>query len=121
MVDLVLQIRKYKTKYDGTNVTNKVTAIKDTVMIPRYEAAISVITPDREVVRQVLEELGVDPGKHGIYYAFGLALSSAKFSHSGAVLAKIAAALKARFVGLGADPAVIDEITKAIIGTAPYY
>jgi len=115
------QFTKYKLKYDGANVTAVLTAIRDTVMIPRFQVATQLIVQDREKVRQILEEMGVDVGLHGIHYAFGFALSSAKFSHSGPTLQRIAAALKARFVALGAIPEVCDAIASAITGYKPYY
>jgi len=115
------QLEKYSAKYSGENVRVALTAIKDTVMDPRYEVAISVITQDREVVRRILTEMNVPVGKHGIHYAFAFALSSAKFSHSGRVLASLAMGLKERFVALGASPEVCDAIIEALIGVTPYY
>jgi hypothetical protein len=120
-VTQIEQLRKYGLKYDADNVTAALTAIRDTIMIPRFQVAVQLITQDREKVRQVLTEYGVDPGLHGIHYAFGFAVSSAKFSHSGPVLQKVVAALKARFVALGAIPGVCDAIAAAITGYTPYY
>jgi len=118
---LILQLEKYKAKYSGANVTTVLTGIKDDIMVPRYEAAVTVIVTDRETVRGILNEMGVDPGLHGIHYAFGLAVSSAKFSHSGAVLQRVVSALRARFVALGANPDVCDAIAEALTGYRPYY
>ncbi|TDA41327.1 MAG: hypothetical protein DSO07_05275 [Thermoproteota archaeon] len=115
------QFNKYKLKYSGANVTAVLTAIKDTVMVPRFQVATQLIVQDREKVRQILEENGVPPGLHGIYYAFGFALSSAKFSHTGATLQTIASALKARFAGMGADTTILNAIAAALTGYAPYY
>ena len=115
------QFNKYKLKYSGANVTTALTAIKDSVMIPRFQVATQLIVQDREKVRQILEENGVLPGLQGIYYAFGFALSSAKFSHTGATLQTVASALKARFAGMGADPAILDSIAAALTGYTPYY
>ena len=120
-VTLLEQLKKYELKYDGDNVTAVLTAIRDTIMVPRFQVAVQLITQDREKVRLVLTEHGVDPGLHGIHYAFGFAVSSAKFSHSGPVLQKVVAALKARFVALGAIPEVCDAIAAALTGYSPYY
>jgi hypothetical protein len=117
----VLQLNKYKLKYDGANVTTVLTAIKDAVMVPRYQAAVTQITQDRETVRTLLEGMGVDPGLHGIHYAFGFAVSSAKFSHSGAVLQRTVSALRARFLALGGIADVLDAIAEALTGYTPYY
>lgn len=115
------QITKYPLKYSGANVTAVLTAIKATVMDPRYQAAVSVVTQYRETIRRVLEENGVPPGIHGVHYAFGFAVASAMFSHSGPTLARTIAALKARFVGLGALPDICDKIAEALTGFVPYY
>jgi len=117
----IQQLQKYELKYSGTNVTAVLTAIKSTVMEPRYEAAVILITADREIVRRILEENDVPPGRHGIHYALGFAISSAKLSHSGPVLLRTAQALKARFVALGADPVIADKIISALAGVSPYY
>jgi hypothetical protein len=118
---LTLQLEKYKLKYDGANVTTVLTAIKDTIMVPRFEAGVTSIVQDRETVRGILNEMGVDAGLQGIHYAFGFAVSSAKFSHSGPVLMRVISALKARFVALGADSDVCDAIAEALTGYTPYY
>ena len=117
----VTQNNKYALKYDGENVTAALTAIKSTVMDPRYQAAISVVTQHREAVRRVLEENDVPVGLHGIHYAYGLAIASAMFSHSGPTLARVVTALKQRFVALGAIPTICDTIAEALTGFKPYY
>ena len=117
----IQQFTKYQLKYSGANVTTVLTAIKSSVMEPRYEAAISQVTDAREVARKILNENGVEPGKWGIHIAFAMALASAKFSFAGPTLAKVAQALKARFVGLGADPTICDKLIEAIVGALVYY
>jgi len=115
------QLGKYSGKYSGTNVTTVLTAIKSTVMDPRYQAAISVVTQYREMIRNILNENGVAPGLHGIHYAFGFAVVAAMWSHSGAALARTVTALKQRFVAEGALPDICDKIAEALTGFKPYY
>jgi len=117
----VIQNNKYALKYDGDNVTAALTAIKATVMDPRYQAAISVVTQHREVARRVLEENDVPVGLHGVHYAYAFTIASAMFSHSGSVLARIVTALKQRFVALGAIPTICDIIAEQLTGFKPYY
>jgi len=117
----VSQLVKYQLKYDPDNVRVALTAVRDTVMIPRYQAAISALTSDREIVRDILAQYNVPPGLHGIHYAFGFAVSSAKFSHSGPALATVVQALKYRFVALGGIPEVLDAIAEALTGFRPQY
>jgi hypothetical protein len=112
---------KYQLKYDPDNVRVALAAVRETVMIPRYQAAVSAITSDREIVRDILAQFNVPPGLHGIHYAFGFAVSSAKFSHSGPTLATVVQALKYRFVSLGGIPEVLDAIAEALTGFKPSY
>jgi hypothetical protein len=112
---------KYQLKYDPDNVRIALTAVRETVMIPRFQAAVSAITSDREIVRSILATHNVPPGLQGVHYAFGFAVSSAKFSHSGPALATIVQALKYRFVALGALPEVLDDIAEALTGFRPAY
>ena len=117
----VSQLRKYHIKYDPDNVRTALSELRDTVMLPRYQAAVSALTSDREIVRNILSQLNVPPGLHGIHYAFGFAVSSAKFSHSGPALATTVQALKYRFVALGGIPHVLDAIAEALTGFKPAY
>jgi hypothetical protein len=115
------QLKKYQLKYDPENVRTALSEVRDAVMLPRYQAAISALTSDREIVRNILAQFNVPPGLQGIHYAFGFAVSSAKFSHSGPALATAVQALKYRFVALGGIPEVLDAIAEALTGFKPAY
>jgi hypothetical protein len=117
----VSQLVKYQTKYDADNVRVSLTAVRDAVMLPRFQAAVSAITSDREIVRSIIATHNVPPGLQGVHYAFGFAVSSAKFSHSGPALATIVQALKYRFEALGGIPEVLDDIAEALTGFRPAY
>lgn len=112
---------KYPLKYDGENVTTKLTAVKP-LMELRYEAASSVIDTAVEAARSILSAKGVPTGQWAIYIAFAEILASKTLKHKGATLDAEASGLKQYFVTAhGADPAILDEIITAIIGAVPAY
>jgi len=113
--------RKYNAKYDGTNVTNAITAVKD-IMDMRYQSAISVTFDVVDRVKALLAEKGVPPTQYAVYLSFALALASKTYSHSGNSLAIMASALKAQWKEEhGADPAILDAIIQEVTGlVAPY-
>jgi len=113
--------KKYSTKYDGTNVTNAVTAVKE-IMDMRYQSAISVTFDVVDRIKALLADKGVAPTMYAVYLSFGLALASKTYSHSGNSLALTASALKAQWVEEhGADPAILDAIIQEVTGlVAPY-
>lgn len=114
-------LEKYRAKYVPDTVGARFGAVKS-LMDARYESASSPIVNVIETVRNILTENGVPPAYWGMYISFGEILASKAFSHSGAVLEKIASGLKQAWVtGKGADPAILDKITEAIIGTVPPY
>jgi len=114
-------IEKYTAKYDGANVTARLTAVKP-LMDLRYEAASSPVVNNVEIVRNILESAGVPTGTHGIYYAFGQLVAKAAFSHSGLTLQKVVAGLKKYFVTAhGADPTILDSIIAELTGVTPAY
>jgi len=114
-------LEKYRAKYVPDTIGTRFGAVKS-LMDARYESASSPIVNVIETVRNILTENGVPPAMWGMYIAFGEILASKAFSHSGAVLEKIASGLKQAWItGKGADPAILDKITEAIIGTVPPY
>jgi hypothetical protein len=117
----VSQLTKFQAKYDADNMRVALSAVRDSVMIPRFQAAVSAIASDREIVRSIIAAHNVPPGLQGVHYAFGFAVSSAKFSHSGPVLATVVQALKYRFAALGGIPTVLDDIAEALTGFRPAY
>jgi len=113
--------QKYDIKYDGDNVTTKLTAVKD-IMVARYEASSSVIYNAVETARDVLSNEGVPTGQWAPYIAFAEVLAKLTFSHKGATLSKEVAGLKSAYVTMhGCDGTVLDKIIQSILGTLPAY
>jgi hypothetical protein len=113
--------QKWKAKFDPDTIATRFEQVKD-IAQERYEAAQSVIATVVDEARNTLTDLGVPPAQWGMYLAFVEQLAKASFSHRGAVLEKIAAGLKARYVtALGADPTVLDQLAQIVIGTVPPY
>jgi len=114
-------LEKYRAKYVPDTVGTRFSQVKS-LMDARFESASSPIANVIETVRVILTENGVPPALWGMYIAFGEILASKAFSHSGAVLEKVASGLKQAWVtGKGADPAILDKIIEAIIGAVPPY
>jgi len=112
---------KYELKYDGTNVTNRLTAVKS-IMDARYETAVSAIYNAVEVARNILSEEGVPTGQWAPYIAFAEMVAKAMFSHSGLTLQKEVSGIKSYFVtAYKCDAKVLDRIIEALIGAVPPY
>ncbi len=112
---------KYVTKYDGANVTARLTAVGE-IKNRRYQAGSSTIYNIVETVRGILESSGVPALAHGMYYAFAQKITKLTFSHSGATLSQMVSGLKAQWVtAYKADPAILDKIILAVLGTVPPY
>jgi len=113
--------KKYDLKYDGTNVTNRLNAVKD-LMDGRYEAASSVIYNVVETVRDILSDEGVPSGLWAMYISFAERIAKLSFSHKGLTLEKEVSAEKQYFItAYKADPAILDRIIEAVIGMVPPY
>ena len=113
--------QKYYLKYDGGNVTTRLTAVKD-LMDARYEGATSVIYDVVERVRDILSEEGVPTGLWAKYLSFAQILAKLTFSHKGATLQKEASGVKNYFItAYKADPAILDRIIEVVIGVIPPY
>jgi len=112
---------KYYLKYDGTNVTTTLTAVKS-IMGARYEGAQSVIYNVVETVRGILSDQGVPTGLWATYISFAEILAKLTFSHKGQTLQKEVSGVKNYFVtAYEADPSVLDRIIEAVLGTVPPY
>jgi len=112
---------KYVVKYDGTNVTTKLTAVQP-IMQARYEAAQSAIYNAVETVRSILSDQGIPGTLWAGYLAFGEQIAKLTFSFKGLALAKEVSAKKAKFVtAYNLDPKILDAIAAAITGGLPAY
>jgi hypothetical protein len=109
------RVTKFSAKTAPDRVGTRYEASK-TIAISRYADAVSPRSAVQEAVRNILETNGVPAGFHGVYYAFAFQVLSKAFSHSGASLVKVVNGLKAKFTAFGADPAILDQITKLFIG-----
>ena len=114
-------VTKYNLKYDGANVTTRLTAVKD-LMDARYEGAQSVIYEVVENVRDLLSSEGVPTGFWGKYIAFAEILAKLTFSHKGLTLQKEIGGVKSHFITAhNCDPSILEKIIEKIIGFVPPY
>lgn len=112
---------KYTAKYSGDNVTATFTAVRD-LMYARYEGAVSTIYNVVEVTRDILSQEGVPTGLWATYMAFAQMLARLTFSHKAKTLQAEISGLKNYFItAYKADPAILDRIVEAVLGTVPPY
>ena len=113
--------KKYELKYDGTNVTNRLTNVKD-IMDARYEGAQAIIYQVVEATRDILSEEGVPTGLWATYLSFAQILAKLTFSHKGITLQKEASGVKNYFISsYNADPTILDRILETVLGLVPPY
>jgi hypothetical protein len=98
------------------DVTGARYAASKPIAVKRELAGAGPIAELIELTRNILESKGVPAGQHGVYYAFVEKIRKAAFSHSGTTLTNLVAGLKQAFTQKGCDPAVLDVLSKLIIG-----
>jgi len=114
-------VNKYQLKYDGTNVTNRLTALGSLVE-ENYETGVSVTYNAVGIAKNILANLGIPPGHWGYYIAFAEQVARYTVHYGGQTLQLRVSALMSYYVtAYQADPSVLTQIAQAIIGTAPPY
>jgi hypothetical protein len=98
------------------DVTGARYAASKPIAVKRELAGAGPISEIIELTRNILESKGVPAGQHGVYYAFVEKIRKAAFSHSGATLTAYVNGLKAAFAQKGCDPAILDTLSKLIVG-----
>jgi len=114
-----IRTRKYDLGLIPDNVRAKFDALKP-LMLDQQEARQAEIVDFETKVRQILDDYGIIGNFRIPYLNFARALYAHKGHNSGVALRKLAAAEKAKFVQMGLDPAILDEIIYAVIGAAAY-
>jgi len=115
------QISKYTLKYDADNVKAVLTAIHDTIMVPRYQGAVVATRANIDRVKAILAEKGVPIGNYGVCISLGEVITKLLFSHTGASLISAVNGVKQRFVALGCPSDVADAVVSALIPAGTYY
>jgi len=106
---------KYTAKTAPDIVAARYAAAKD-LAVKRQLAGAGPIAEIIELARNILESEGVPAAQQGIYFAFVEKVRKAAFSHSGTTLSNFVQGLKALFTQRGCDPAVLDLLSKLIVG-----
>lgn len=109
------RFEKYTAK-TPPDVTGARYAAAKTLAVKRQLAGAGPIAEIIELTRNILESKGVPAGQQGVYFAFVEKVRKAAFSHSGTTLSNFVAGLKALFAQKGCDPAVLDVLSKLIVG-----
>ena len=114
-------VNKYALKYDGTNFTNRLTAL-GTLVEENYETGISNTYDAVGIVKNILANNGVPPGQWAPYIAFGEEVSKYAIKYGGITLQTRVSALMTFFENAqGANPSILTQIAQSIIGVAPPY
>jgi len=111
--------RKYELTVNGDIVKTKFDALKD-FMVEQQQAQQALIESMETSVRAILDESGVVGNFRIAYLNFARRLFAAKGSQTGAALAKVVSAEKAKAVALGLDSTVLDKIANVVAGTTGY-
>jgi len=114
-------VSKYSLKYNGTNVTNRLTALGSLVE-ENYETGVSVTYNAVGIAKNVLANLGIPPGHWGYYISFAEEIAKYSVHYGGQTLQIRISAIMSYFVtAYQADPSVLTQIAQAVVGTAPPY
>jgi len=114
-------VQKYELKYNGTNVTNRLTAL-GTLVEENYETGVSNTYSAVQIVKNLLANLGVPPAQWGVYIAFGEKVAKYSVKYGGATLQIRISALEQFFENdFDANPSILTQIAQAITATAPPY
>ena len=98
------------------DVTGARYAASKAIAVKRELAGAGPISEIIELTRNILESEGVPAAQQGVYYAFVEKVRKALFSHTGNTLKAYIDGLKAWFAQKGADPSVLDKLSKLIVG-----
>jgi len=111
--------RNYDLSVIPDNVRAKFEARKS-AMLDGQEEMQALIVDVETCVREVCDEHGVVGNLRVPYLNFARALIRAKGHNSGLALVKIKDAEKAKFVALGLDADILDEVAKCVVAEVGY-
>ncbi len=114
-------VNKYSLKYNGTNVTNRLTAL-GTLVEENYETGISNTYNAVQIAKGVLENNGVPPALWGMYIAFAEEIAKYSVKYGGSTLQARVNALAQFFENaFDANPSIMTQIAQAILGVSTPY
>jgi len=111
--------RKYSLAVIADNVRAKFAALLP-LMQDLQESRQAEIVQFETAIRNILDDFGTVGVNRVPYLNYGRALYGHMGHQSGIALRKAATAEKAKWVSLGLDATVLDQITTAVIGAAVY-
>jgi len=114
-------VNKYSTKYNGTNVTNRLTAL-GTLVEENYETGISNTYNAVQIAKTVLANAGVPPAQWGMYISFAEELAKYAVKYGGATLqARVNATAIQWENAYDANPSILTQIAQAVLGVSTPY
>jgi len=113
------RVRNFDLSVIPDNVRAKFEARKAS-MLDGQEEAQSIIVAVETCVREVCDERGVLGVFRVPYLNFARSLIRAKGHNSGLALVNLKNAEKAKFVALGMDPDILDEVARCVVPEVGY-
>lgn len=113
--------QKYQAKYDPTTIGNRFTQVQAVALARAQEGMVTVATI-RDLVRPLLDEVGISGGQRGTYLAFAMAILKHALRVKGEAAVNVANGLKSYFVqAYGLNPEICDRIINLVVAWAGYY
>jgi len=112
------RIERFAAKHPTVRHRRKARCDKD-VATKKYLEGVAPHVETIERARNIFDNMGVPAAQQGVYYAFvqkAQKLRKAALRHSGESLRKEIENLKAEFVQKGCDPAILDVLSKLVVG-----
>jgi len=117
--DAQTRVRKYELGVIPANVEAKFTALKP-LMVDLQEARQAEIVMIETCARGKLDDYGIIGNARIGYLNFVRAIYHHAGSQKGIALNKLVSAEKAKWVEMGYDPNILDDLASCVTGAKPY-
>jgi len=115
-----VRIKKWSAKFDPDTIRNRFSQVKDIAYDQAEEQFANLVAFEKDVKHR-LNELGVPVIQIPWYLNVARQIYRAMQRHTGKTLEAEIKVVKATWTARGLDPAIIDEVTKIMVGYVPTY
>lgn len=116
--DMSSRYEKYSAKMAPDRVGARYGAAKP-IATSRFLEGTARVRPIVDIVKNVLDTLGVPAGQYAIYISFAQYIAKRANSYGSKTLDNRILGAKANWVARGADPAVLDAVVNVLRGFVP--
>ena len=109
------RVERFTAKRPAARHRRKARCDKDSAT-KKYLAGVAPYVEINRMAKNILDNMGVPVAQQGVYYAFVQKARKVALRHSGGNLRKEIENLKAEFVQKGCDPAILDVLSKLVVG-----